>query len=56
MKNISYATMQETAFNWDSDLGARFHPNYTGQKKMASIIIPYVSTATGWEMKAEAYR
>ena len=55
-ENISYATMQETAFNWDSDLGACYHPNYSGQKKMASIIIPYISTATGWAMEEKPYR
>ena len=56
MKNIYHATMQETAFNGYTDLGASWHPNYTGQKKMASIIIPYISTITGWEMPVKPYR
>ena len=56
MKNVSCATMQEAAFNWNTDLGASYHPNYTGQRKMASIIIPYISTLTGWEMPVKAYK
>lgn len=35
----------------EKDLGASWHPNMFGQRKMASLIIPYVSTVTGWEMK-----
>lgn len=56
IKNVSFATMQDTAFNWDSDLGACYHPNYSGHRKMASIIIPYIATVTGWEMEAKAYK
>ena len=25
------------------------HPNYAGHRKMAMLLIPYVSTLTGWE-------
>lgn len=56
MSNVHCATMQEAVFNQDSDLGASYHPNYKGQKKMASIMIPYISTLTGWEMEAREYR
>lgn len=38
--------------NPEKDLGASWHPNMFGQRKMASLIIPYVSTVTGWDMKA----
>lgn len=56
LKNISYATMQDQVHDGDSDLGACYHPNYKGHRKMASAIIPYISTVTGWEMPFEVYR
>lgn len=56
MENIFHATMQDAAFNGNTDLGASWHPNYMGQKKMASIVIPYISTITGWEMPVKPYR
>lgn len=38
------------------DLGASWHPNYSGHRKMASVIIPYVSTITGWAMEDKVIR
>lgn len=35
--------------NDGSELGSSAHPNYAGQRKMAMLLIPYVSTLTGWE-------
>lgn len=32
------------------DMGAGYHPNYRGHRKMAAAVIPYISTITGWEM------
>ena len=37
-------------YNDTSDLGSVWHPNYSGQLKMAMGLIPYISTVTGWEM------
>ena len=34
----------------DSDLGSAYHPNYKGQLKMAFLLIPYISTITGWNV------
>ncbi len=39
------------AINWDSDLGASWHPAYPGHKKWAHAILPYVSTITGWPLE-----
>lgn len=36
--------------NWDSDMGANFHPNLRGHRKMAMAVIPFISTVTGWDM------
>lgn len=37
-------------YNTTSDLGSSWHPNYSGQRKMAMGLIPYISTIMGWEM------
>ncbi len=31
-----------------ADLGADYHPNITGQRKVAMLAAPYISTITGW--------
>ena len=46
-----YATQIDSyAHNEDEDLGASWHPNYKGHRKVASIMAPYVATLTGWEL------
>lgn len=50
LKDIHWAAIQENAHNDSSELGASSHPNYEGQRKVASIMIPYISTITGWAM------
>ena len=39
------------AINWDSDLGASWHPNYTGHTKWAHALLPYIATITGWGLQ-----
>ena len=48
--NLHCAVLTPGVFNWDTDMGANFHPNHRGHRKMASAIIPYIATITGWEM------
>jgi hypothetical protein len=55
MKNVAYMAVSKDVHNSGSDLGAGWHPNYTGQLKVASCAIPYISTLTGWEMEPKAY-
>jgi len=50
IKNVAWTSIQAFAHNNDSDLGASWHPNYAGHRKVACCMIPYVSTLTGWEM------
>lgn len=38
------------ATNWDSDMGANYHPNHHGHRKLAMSVIPYIATITGWEL------
>ena len=42
--------LPEGLYNMTSDLGSAWHPNYSGQKKMAMSLIPFISTITGWDM------
>ena len=51
LPNVYYAGLPVEVHNNDSDLGASWHPNYTGHLKKAYILIPVVSTLTGWPME-----
>ena len=51
LKNAVYMSLSKGIHNETSELGASWHPNYMGQRKVASCAIPYISTITGWEMK-----
>ncbi|MBR5255607.1 MAG: GDSL family lipase [Bacteroidales bacterium] len=48
---VYYAGLPVEVHNNDSDLGASWHPNYTGHQKKAFILIPVISTLTGWPME-----
>lgn len=48
------AAFMQNYCNGDSDLGSCGHPNRAGQRKMAMLIAPYLSTATGWEIPCRA--
>ena len=39
--------------NNDYDLGASFHPNYEGHKKMAMSVIPYISSIMNWSIECK---
>ena len=56
LKNVSYMGMTTNVHNHSTDLGASAHPNYRGQIKVASNVIPYISSITGWEMEDKAYK
>ena len=56
LKKVAFMTVSKFAYNHDDDLGASWHPNYKGHKKVASCMIPYISTLTGWEMTEKPYR
>ena len=48
--NVHWTSIQEDVHNVTSDMGASGHPNYSGHRKVASCVIPYISTVTGWDM------
>ena len=56
LKNVSYMGLTKDAHNSEDDLGASWHPNYQGHIKVASCMIPYISTLTGWEMEEKSYK
>ena len=47
--NLHFAAVLPGYCNDGSELGSSAHPNYAGHRKMAMLLIPYVSTLTGWE-------
>jgi len=56
LKNVSYMGLTRDVHNSEDELGASWHPNYKGHIKVASCMIPYISTLTGWEMEEKAYK
>ncbi len=56
LKNLTYVGLTKGIHNYEDDLGASWHPNYKGHIKVASSVIPYISTITGWEMTEKPYR
>ncbi len=54
-KKVYIAVLPEGLFNVTTDLGAVWHPNYKGQTKMATSLIPYISTITNWPLKPESF-
>lgn len=54
-KKVYVTVIPEGLCDPNTDLGAAWHPNYKGQTKMAMTLIPYISTITGWKLKAESF-
>lgn len=56
LKNVAYMTVSDFAHDYEGDMGASWHPNYKGHIKVASCMIPYIATLTGWEMEEKPYK
>lgn len=56
LNNVAYMAVSNFAHNHEDDLGASWHPNYQGHIKVASCMIPYISTLTGWPMEEKPYK
>ena len=54
--NVHWTAIQDAAHNDTTDLGASWHPNYPGHRKVASCVIPYIATLTAWDMPFEPYK
>ena len=53
MPAVYYAGLPAEVHDNDADLGASWHPNYTGHLKKAYSLIPVLSTLTGWPMEVK---
>ena len=51
LPNVFYAGLPAQVHDNEADLGASWHPNYSGHVKKAYSLIPVVSTITGWPME-----
>jgi len=49
-KNLYRTESLSGIMNNTSDLGAAWHPSYSGQRKIAYFLIPYISTIMGWDI------
>ena len=56
LSNLTYVGLSRGIHNEEDELGASWHPNYKGHIKVASCVIPYISTITGWEMEEKPYK
>lgn len=50
LEGVWATQIDSSAHNEDVDLGASWHPNYKGHRKVASIMAPYVATVAGWDL------
>ncbi|MDE7473156.1 MAG: endoglucanase [Muribaculaceae bacterium] len=48
--NVYLMRMPVDYINSTTDRGAVWHPNYNGQRKMAMLLIPYISTIMDWPL------
>lgn len=56
LKKVAFMTISNFAHDYEGDMGASWHPNYKGHVKVASCMIPYIASLTGWEMEEKAYK
>ncbi|MBO4469753.1 MAG: GDSL family lipase [Bacteroidales bacterium] len=51
LENVHAASILPGCYRMDDeDLGASWHPNYNGHRKIASVVAPFISSIMGWEL------
>lgn len=50
LSNIYWTAIHSGAHNLEGDMGADWHPNYAGMRKVASCMAPYIATLAGWDL------
>jgi lysophospholipase L1-like esterase len=50
-RNVHFAQPMNGIVTEDRDMGADWHPNYQGQRKIASTLIPQISAIMGWNLE-----
>ncbi|MCI2082776.1 MAG: GDSL-type esterase/lipase family protein [Bacteroidales bacterium] len=53
LHNLHFACIMPEYSNSETERGADDHPNAIGQIKTAMLLIPYISTITGWPVQPE---
>lgn len=53
LDNVHCLALSDKVHNEESDLGASWHPNYNGHRKVASVLAPYISTVMNWDFPAK---
>lgn len=53
MGRLIFTPLMTRIVREDTDMGADWHPNYEGQRKIAMTLIPQISFEMGWAMKGE---
>ena len=49
-KDVHFAEFMPGIITVEKDLGASYHPNYSGQQKLCMTLVPLVSAVMGWEI------
>ncbi len=48
--NVSWTAIFRNGHNYTTELGAAWHPNYQGMRKVATLMAPYIATLAGWDL------
>ncbi len=56
MDKVYVASAMPDIVDYDHDMGADWHPNYQGQRKIAMTLIPRVSQIMGWPLEDRIVR
>ncbi len=54
--NVHFAHPMNGIVTEARDMGADWHPNYQGQRKIASTLIPQISAIMGWDLEDKVIR
>ncbi len=54
--HLTCTAMLSGITDWEGDMGANYHPNHHGQRKMAMAVAPYIATVTGWNLPMTAVK
>ncbi|MBP5571508.1 MAG: hypothetical protein J6X39_02430 [Bacteroidales bacterium] len=56
VKGVQVVPIMKGCFRYDDiDLGAAWHPNYSGNRKVASVVAPFVSSLMNWDLPMKSY-
>ena len=56
MPKVFFANSLQNMVTEQYDMGADWHPNYQGQRKIASCLIPQISAIMSWGLEDKVIR